>query len=349
MFKKGQITVFIIIGIVILFVVGSFLYLSKENTLESPLVNQNIVEMPNGETVGFFVQNCLERVSEDGVLKIGRQGGYYKAPLDYSLIFFDDLIPYYYADDKTLLQSAENSEKELESYLLDNLPACINNFEAFAEQKYVIQTGEMEVKVKYGNQVTIKLTYPLSIQQGILVKELNYFSHNVDVNFPKLFSTSEKLVKSNLEKPGYVCITCLENLAAMDNIKIDSYPVYDSTEYANDYLWFRLEEKSATEVNGQNFSFEFVTEYIIPEEDLPLQIESVDTLEAKVGIPFSYQIKTNQQNILFKDNVDLFEINESGKIGFIPTTEQRGSYFVTITAENKLNQSDKELFLLRVS
>jgi hypothetical protein len=135
----------------------------------------------------------------------------------------------------------------------------------------------------------------------------------------------------------------------MENIKIDSYPVYDSTEYANDFLWFRLVDKPATELNGQNFSFEFVTEYLIPEEEEPLQIESIDTLEAKADIPFYYQIKANQQDIKFTDNVNLFEINDSGIIDFTPIAQQKGNYFITITAENNFNQSDKELFLLRVS
>jgi len=346
--KKGQITVFLIIGIVLLLVIGSFFYLRKEVTLQPEIINQELIDVPNGEGVNFFVQNCLASISEEGVLKVGRQGGYYQSPLDYSILFFDDMMPYYYADEKTMFQTIDGAEKELEKYIEKNLPLCINDFNAFKQEKYLIETGEMQVDVEFGSQVTIKLYYPISIQRGITVTELSSFVYDVNVNFPKYFSISEQLVNSSLEKPGYVCLTCMDNLAAMENMKIESYPIYDPTYYANDYIWFRLEDKPAKRVSGSNFSFEFVIEYVQPESEEPLLIESIDTLNVRAGELFTYQIITNHPAVKFNDNTDLFEIDDFGIISFTPSNNQKRSYFITITAVDSNGEIDEELFLLKV-
>lgn len=347
--KRGQVTVFIIIGIVVLLITGLLLFLKKESILEKNIVNEELVNLPNGEGVNYFVQSCLTKVSEQGVIKLGHQGGYYQSPLDYSIIFFDDLMPYYYADEKMMLLSINDSERELEKYLQENLPICLDNFSAFQNEGYQITTGNMRLKAKFKGKVMIELDYPIVISQGVSVIELNHFSYQINLDLPKYFSVSQKLVQTSLEKPGYVCLTCMENLAAQENMKIESYPIYDQSYFANDIIWYRLEDKQPKSLSGANFSFEFVIEYVSPEIEEPLQIDNIQNLESSVGEMFMYQVKANTEEVKFKDDTNLFDIKQNGEISFTPSNEQRGTHFITITAESDSGQIDQELFILEIN
>lgn len=346
--RKGQVTFFLIVGIIILLVFGAIFFLKHKTVKEEALVNEDLVDLPNSGKINYFVQSCLEKVSEDGLLKMGRQGGYYQSPLDYSIIFFHDLMPYYYADEKMMLLSVNDSETELEKYIQDNLPTCIDNFSSFEKEKYQIQAGKMKINVNYKNQVLIKLDYPLIISRGISIVELNSFNHQINLELPKFFSASKQLVEDSLSKPGYVCLTCMENLASQENLKIESYPIHDQSYFENDIIWYRIGDKKKSELAGQNFSFEFVIEYLTPEKEVPLLIEEVKTLEAKVGEPFFYQAKTNKENVIFKDDTELFEIGENGAINFTPGAKDKSIHFVTITAEDNSGKQDQELFVLKV-
>ncbi|MBI1969946.1 hypothetical protein HYS48_04595, partial [Candidatus Woesearchaeota archaeon] len=69
--KRGQITVFIIIGIFLLAAVAVFLYLKQDRTgLE---IEQAIPEefMP----IKHFVEECIQKYAQQGILLMGVQGG----------------------------------------------------------------------------------------------------------------------------------------------------------------------------------------------------------------------------------------------------------------------------------
>ena len=63
--KRGQITIFIILGIVIVISVGLFLTINK---IEFKPVTYDT-------KVKDYVTNCLKQVSDEGIYLIGKQGG----------------------------------------------------------------------------------------------------------------------------------------------------------------------------------------------------------------------------------------------------------------------------------
>ena len=77
--KKGQITVFIIIGILILFAFAGFLYLTKTVITEEfvaegePVISAVPQEF---QAIQAYTENCLNQVGERGLLILGQQGGY---------------------------------------------------------------------------------------------------------------------------------------------------------------------------------------------------------------------------------------------------------------------------------
>ena len=110
--KRGQITVFVIIGLLILIVIGSMIYFNQISDLK-------LVDPKNKEVVPIklFVENCLTKTGKNALVKIGRQGGYYKVP-DESITVLNERTPLYYSNLKSNLPSKKRIENELSWYYI---------------------------------------------------------------------------------------------------------------------------------------------------------------------------------------------------------------------------------------
>jgi len=135
--KRGQITIFIVVGILIILTVGFFIF-RGETQKEELLVNYDLIKVPYSSSVENYVQSCLNEVSEKGLLRTGHQGGYYNPPVDYSIVFFDDLLPYYYFDDTSMVIEKDKAEEELKKYVEEKMVECVNDFVLHKEQGYNI-------------------------------------------------------------------------------------------------------------------------------------------------------------------------------------------------------------------
>jgi len=69
--KKGQITIFIILGIIIVIAFAFVFYLSRVEVTETKLES----EILKDEIIRIYITSCLEKTSDDGLELIGMQGG----------------------------------------------------------------------------------------------------------------------------------------------------------------------------------------------------------------------------------------------------------------------------------
>ena len=89
MHKRGQVTLFIILGIVIIVAVVIFFYV-KSNNLNVPFFSTNIFS-----GLDHNIETCVEEVAVDGLYLTGMQGGYYKIIgkqehyLNYNIPYYD--------------------------------------------------------------------------------------------------------------------------------------------------------------------------------------------------------------------------------------------------------------------
>ncbi len=76
--KKGQITIYIIIGLILLLIVGLVLYFTtREAREEMQAAQPRLAELPAKiEPVRQAVQSCITRLGKDAIVRLGSQGGY---------------------------------------------------------------------------------------------------------------------------------------------------------------------------------------------------------------------------------------------------------------------------------
>src|ERR1041385_6059774 len=94
--KKGQVTIFIILGIIILMVVGIGIYLAGRSS-RAPLEQQ--ISQPatfEPRAIREYGSACLEKTAEEGIYTIAAQGGYLNPRGDANLLENGDGLPVHY-------------------------------------------------------------------------------------------------------------------------------------------------------------------------------------------------------------------------------------------------------------
>src|SRR3989344_6806667 len=165
MLKRGQITTFIIVGILVLVVTGLILFLSKSLIEDKTAVEEEKTQQANvlSDPIQHYIQSCLEKTGEDALIHIGQHGGYYELPdLSSSLLS----VPYYFYDNQSYFLSKEELEFQYSQYINYQLFFCLRNFEAFEKQGYQIKQDEVNTTTRITtNQVLIEINFPVNIEK----------------------------------------------------------------------------------------------------------------------------------------------------------------------------------------
>ncbi len=241
--KAAQVTVFIIIGIIILFTFAGVLIVTKTATKEKlftagePLISR----VPEAFVpVQLYTENCLRQVSKQGLLILGQQGGYsYPEVLgEYSLSYPTDSVgvnleptkvPYWFynqqrnEDDKVVYASHQpkltgndqlSMEKQLERYAEEHLDACLNDYALLEQQGFSIslepaKTVDVAIKDK---AVGFTLKMPLEAAYAGTNTEMDTFFVSIQLPLQHYYEIAELIKKTQetnhfLEKQGLELLT----------------------------------------------------------------------------------------------------------------------------------------------
>ena len=150
--KKGQITIFIILGIILLLLVGISIYVFQRVSKER-LESAKLVSLEPA-TVTDYVSSCLRITARDGIYLLASQGGYinplgdpkYGDQGDYQRLHYaleEGPIPYVVDGKQTRLRPLEDMTQALSRYVAVELKNCMN-FSAFEEQGWTIQQPDID-------------------------------------------------------------------------------------------------------------------------------------------------------------------------------------------------------------
>ncbi len=222
--KKGQVTIFVILAIVLIAAISLYFGFRNKNTSE------NIP--PAVEPIYTHIISCLQKTSKEGAEYIGEQGGYYELPKAISIEYFSKDIPYYYLNSKENIPSLERIELELGNYIYYNLERCID-FEYFEEQGYEISGNKLLVSpIIREKGVDINVEYPITITKGTSTERLENFEVFIEADIKKMIEVSKDIVDCYYELPKFICLTCLEEISDRYYVKIVSTSFSSNNEEA---------------------------------------------------------------------------------------------------------------------
>jgi len=252
--KKGQVTIFIIISVLIVAAVGGIVYIES---IKEP------VESPEVKEIRSFVEPCLKSVSGDAVLVIGEQGGYYNAPENANYFLFFPR-PYYIYETESLVPKKEFLEKSLGLYIEENIDICLSNFTLLKEKGYDVKkagTNKATVRIdgRY-NSVNFKTIIPISVTKGSTTSLVTDFSTTIaPVRFETLLKASNDIAISETRDPRSICMSCVNDIAD----KYDLNVTILTTDVRDDVIYIITDKNS--NFSGFPFEYSFAARYAFPD------------------------------------------------------------------------------------
>lgn len=250
--KKGQVTIYIIIGLIILIVAGLVIYLwfIPEERVEEA-AREELLLPATHRPVQTFIGDCLSDVSEDALKRLGAHGGWIDIedpvvdwknfninlmrPTESDVVSLDpagrNLVPYWWHMKSDFqcydcfatqenIPAVEDMEDQMNHYIEENLPVCLGGFSELKEQGFEITEldNPLVQAIVTERDVIFILDYPLRITKNDLEVKTKYFRIRQDVNLRRLYNLALQLTFDQINGQR------LENFLLMNLIAVYSGP-----------------------------------------------------------------------------------------------------------------------------
>lgn len=303
--KRGQVTIFIIIAVLILAGVIGFFILRQHLAVQLIPANLNPVYKT-------FL-SCLEDKILVGIDILESQAGYIELPVfkpgnsympfSSQLDFLGNPIPYwYYISENNLpkeqVPSKEKMEEQLETFVENNAKKC--DFESYYENGFEIVQGQPQATVTIrNNNVDVRLNMNFDIAKGEDKVLVNNHDISVQSKLGTLYNSAKKVYDKEqrelfLENYG---VDILRLYAPVDGVEISCSPIiWNAEEVFNDL-------KEAIEMN----TFALTTEDVSSKEnkyfvvDVPVS-EQVRFINSR-NWANSFEVSPSEGNILISNPV----------------------------------------------
>jgi hypothetical protein len=206
--KRGQLTLFIVLGIVLVISFSVFFYIinySKESTIGLEVEETFDRDIKD---VKFFVETCLDSNIRTGLDMLGKQGGYIEFPENFPFQETSGTyIPLHYNEGTVSLPTVEDMEDFLTDYIGHNLGLCINDFVLF-EDRFDFSNTEIDVNISIsesGNTVIIEFNQNVIIKGRDTIFKLSDLNKDVPVKLRKIHEFAEKVIEAyeEYDDPDY--------------------------------------------------------------------------------------------------------------------------------------------------
>lgn len=199
MLKRAQVTTFVIIGIVILAVLGLFLYarsiglgVSPESFISS---KKTAIESRIDECTREHAARVLDIIGKQGgtltPLKALQFNGNRVSYLCYNIPGSDNCV--------NRVLTLRDIENQVSSYLENNLINCIN-IDSFKSSSYSLQPGNLEVSTTIGqNNVLVIVDYPITLSRDNARLTVSRFSSTVSIPLGRLYLTAIDIIDSEAQ------------------------------------------------------------------------------------------------------------------------------------------------------
>jgi hypothetical protein len=214
--NKAQISVFIIIGLIVLIISG-VAYSQFINNIERVKTNADEDKILNrqAEQITTYVEKCLYEVSVNGAYVVGWQGGVFSdiyqgeqkdnnPPFEiHGLI----RVPFWYFDGKDYSPAKSDLEENLENYILKKSENC-TNFDSLIslEGTNIILPEKNQIGANISintKDMTLVYSYPIDLVRSDYRKKISQFNARVPVPLGQTFDLSKELYQKILSSDSY--------------------------------------------------------------------------------------------------------------------------------------------------
>ncbi|MDI6737358.1 MAG: hypothetical protein QME12_02460 [Nanoarchaeota archaeon] len=182
--RRGQVTIFIIVGIILVAAITMGIVLRKDiaQKIQVVKITQSAALQQEVGRVRPFVEDCLQSAAEDAILKIYSKGGYNAPKKTVSYDYYT--IPVYFDKGKEAVPAMQDIANEIAFAIKANVPSCAN-FNAAGISAKALKRPEVDVSI--GKKlISISMDWPIQVEAGEASATVSEFSTEVkaDIFFP---------------------------------------------------------------------------------------------------------------------------------------------------------------------
>jgi len=265
MHKRGQVTVFVILGILIIVVLAVIFYLySLQSKL--PLEKQPQFDFSRTDALKNYIEDCIKIKGNEAINLVRKQGGDINPGFYLSYKFpntneFDKLTYLCYTTTYTACTVQrpllnKHVSDEITSYLNNHLRSCIDNgLQQFRQQGYTIneqwQNAKINTSINKFN-VIISLDYPIEIAKGTSSSRQDKFSYTFDNPLGKLIEITEYIIHKEVTEGEFYTIPYM---IRERRVLIEKYRPGYSKAYKITYFDLNFNEQSYFQFAIQNYVY----------------------------------------------------------------------------------------------
>jgi len=237
--KRAQVTIFVIIAIVVLALVGGYFVIRNVISVENKLP-------ADFQPVYQTILQCLEDETQTGINVLESSGGYIETPrfesgssyLPFSsqLNFLGNPIPYWYYVSGNNIQKEQvptlsNMQNDLENFIEDRIPNC--DLLAYYGQGFEINFEKAKAVVKISSsKVDVSLEMPTNLLKENTSVSVSNFKTLVNSDLGKLYEDAKTVYtyeQQSLFLESYA-VDFLRNYAPVDGVELSCSPLVWSAE-----------------------------------------------------------------------------------------------------------------------
>jgi hypothetical protein len=278
MFKRGQITLFVIIAVLVIGAVSVYI-LFQTNVINVPVSAEEAQKIVGAQTqpIRDHVEGCMNTVVIKALNTMGRQGGYIvpkgaRYSIPYSVSADAPAITYALFYDKNsgyvnLFPSINEMKSEFANFLANNpdFEICINDFSQF--RKIVdINAGELKVNssgIDFGEKsgsIIVPFSYPLEISKQDAKTLIDDYEVIIPIDMNKIHESASAIL--NDFSAGKSATIIMQNQAKMQEQILRQNPESDTI-----FISSRAYDEMSTDLAGVSYDVKntlFMIEYNNP-------------------------------------------------------------------------------------
>lgn len=202
--KKGQITLFIIVGIVLVAIVFLVYFIA----LQKPPTEKELIEITSLEdevvALEMYVQECSDDTLLVAMNAFGRQFALLDANWTYSIYG----PPLFYADGEKEIPSLASVQKDMENFMEEQIVVCIERYiPTFADS---LDLGRIFVALEFEDKTTVVTSVDATLlAENKSISLANDLTSLQNGSIKNYLAVADLFVSDYIDNEGALCTACL--------------------------------------------------------------------------------------------------------------------------------------------
>ena len=217
--KKGQVTIFLIIGVIIAILAYFLIVFAFTHQNNPPDTFTSTIEFQTAQNI---LEGCTHQLTIDSVGVIVDQGGYYHLP-DLSTTEYVAETAYHYANGKIMVPSITTVEGEISQYIADHLANCVNETNSLQQNVIVKMDDLPEVAVHISqSRITVKANTRIIMAKEGNEDTLPELQDSLDgPRILDMITASKAIAEQQQLNPVSICTSCIEKIATTFGFEVE--------------------------------------------------------------------------------------------------------------------------------